>query len=316
MSKASKILILSVISLVVLTLVTFGYFLFFNKSAIKTLPNIKLPSLTQVGTVSSPGGLLGPEQTSKANQLSADKIIEITNEYRKENNLPELKKNNLLTEAAEQRTEDMFNKQYFAHDSPEGVKPSDVVLKTNYNYSLTGENIALGDFKTEKDLVDAWMASPGHRANILNTEYTEIGVDATLDNYQGRATWISTQEFGKQAPTCSAPDQKISKNIDDAKARYNELERQMNGLSKEAQDLIERANQKIAQGNSIYDQTHSKTKAEPYWNDGESLGEEAQSKFNEAKIIDKQLKDLYIQIDRLVNEFNNQVNIYNKCVNS
>ena len=316
MVKSTKILIGIIVAVIIVALGGVGWILFNQKNSAVNSKALQLPVVSQIGTLSTPGGLLGPQETSKAKELLTDKIIDLTNQYRRENNLPALTENKLLTSTADLRTTDMFQQQYFAHISLQGTAPSDVVLKTGYDYKMTGENIALGDFTSEKDLVDAWMASPGHRANILNPEYKEIGVAATLNDYQGRNTWIATQEFGVQAPKCNQPSQNLSDNIDQKKADYQSLTNQTNTLSQDAQNLMNQANQDITQGNTIYTQTHSKSKAKSYWTEGQNLQNEAQDKIVAAKAIDKQLKDLYSQTDTLINQFNSQVNTYNKCVNS
>ena len=69
-------------------------------------------------------------------------------------------------------------------------------MRSNYPYLAAGENLALGDFKNANELVAAWMASPGHRANILNGVYRDIGVATGFDAFEGRKTIIVVQIFG------------------------------------------------------------------------------------------------------------------------
>ena len=313
MTKSTKILISLFVFLIILALSGIGWILF-NKKIPKNLQDIKLPAISQIGTANTPGGLTGPTESVKAKTLSADKIIALTNEYRAKANLPALKKSILLTQAADIRTKDMFDKQYFEHTSPDGTKPSDVVLKVGYDFSVTGENIALGDFENEQDLVDAWYASPGHRANILNPEYTEIGVFSDLDAFQGNNKWISTQEFAKMAAKCTKPNQQLSTEINQKTTEYKNIQTQLDTLNQETQSLIDQANQKIAQGNTIYKQTHSKSKAQPFWDEGQKLSDQVKTKTIQIAQIDTQLKDLFNQINDMVNQFNTQVSSYNKCI--
>ncbi len=113
-----------------------------------------------------------------------------------------LSKNAKLTSAATAKANDLFEKQYFEHVSPTGESAADLVIAEGYNYRIVGENLALGDFKSEKELVDAWMASEGHRENILKKDYQEIGVASKLSKFEGRITWVSVQIFGTRAPEC------------------------------------------------------------------------------------------------------------------
>src|SRR6185369_15716694 len=117
--------------------------------------------------------------------------------------LPALKENALLDKAAKKKLDDMFAQQYFEHINPQGKGPSDLAKSVGYDYIAIGENLALGNFKNDAELVQAWMDSPGHRANILNKQYTEIGVAVGQGTYEGKKTWLAVQEFGR--PTSSCP---------------------------------------------------------------------------------------------------------------
>lgn len=255
---------------------------------------------TNIQTNNLPGQLFGPKSPTRSDKLEASKIIYWTNKYRADEKLPALTNNDLLTSAAEKKVADMFTNQYFEHNSPNGITPSELVSSVGYNYKTTGENLALGDFKDEKDLVDAWMASPGHRANILNPEYTEIGVASSLGNFEDRtSTWISVQEFGRPLPNCTKPSEELASDIDTKKSSYT-------ATANEAQDLFNQANAKIAEGNSIYASTGDSSQAQPYWNEGESLRTQGQTKADVANAIQQ-------EIDSLVNDYNTQVSTYNTC---
>ena len=124
------------------------------------------------------------------------KIIEETNVQRKTNGLPALSENATLDEVAKSKAYDMFRNQYFDHVSPTGVGPEELAESLGYNYSFQGENLLMGNFISEKAMVQDWMNSPGHRANILNSHYTEIGVSVVKEKYKGKTVWIGVQEFG------------------------------------------------------------------------------------------------------------------------
>ena len=140
--------------------------------------------------------------------LNASQIITFTNNARKSNDtsLIDLKYNSVLSNIAEVRVKDMFAKQYFEHNSPTGDNASKEAVKNGYSYITIGENIALGNFNGSEGIVNAWMDSPGHRANILNKNYTEIGVYAMQGIYNGQTVWIATQIFGKPMSGCTSPD--------------------------------------------------------------------------------------------------------------
>lgn len=135
-------------------------------------------------------------------------LISFANEARFSNGARELKVNSALEEAAKLKAEDMAKKNYFAHVSPEGVKPWYWLGKAGYNFSAAGENLAI-DFSDSKDVADAWLNSPGHRANILNKKFTEIGVATAKGIFNGRETVFVVQFFGRPlvwaTPAASAP---------------------------------------------------------------------------------------------------------------
>ncbi len=148
-------------------------------------------------------------------KLSKINIIKFTNTARNENeSLPPLTENLKLDLSAEKKLQDMFDKQYFEHISPSGVGVSDLGNKVGYEYILLGENLALGNFKDDQALVDAWMASPGHRANILNSHYTEIGVAVGRGKFNGNDTWLAVQHFGTSRSICPSIDEVLHGVID------------------------------------------------------------------------------------------------------
>lgn len=113
-------------------------------------------------------------------------LLESTNEQRINHNLTELSLNQQLSEAAQDKAEDMVNRGYWSHETPDGQQPWAFIANAGYQYKTAGENLAFG-FPTSKDTVTAWMNSPGHKANILNTTYSEVGFGiANSANYQGK----------------------------------------------------------------------------------------------------------------------------------
>ncbi len=147
--------------------------------------------------------------------LSVLGVIEYTNIARSLNGgLPALTGNETLNRDAQMKVDDMFAKQYFEHVSPAGVGPGDLAKTVGYAYVIVGENLALGDFGSDAKLVDAWMNSPGHRANILNKYYQEIGVAVGKGMYDGRETWLAVQSFGMPLSACPSIDESMKTLID------------------------------------------------------------------------------------------------------
>lgn len=280
-----------------------GYQIYKKVSASSTLANLF-----------TPGPLTGPLDSNRAKNLDSEKIIYWTNYYREQEGLPPLDQNSKLTQAAVVKAKDMFARQYFEHTSPTGKTAADLVIAEGYNYRIVGENLALGDFKDEKDLVDAWMASPGHRANILKKDYKDIGVSAILDEYQGRLTWISVQEFGKLAPNCALPDQNLKKEIDSLSSQLTSLSNQINKLKADGNSLINQGNDLINQGNKIYQQTHSRAQASYYWNKGENLQTLGRAKLNQADSLVNEYNSKKSELDSLIANYNSQVKSYNFCI--
>jgi uncharacterized YkwD family protein len=102
-------------------------------------------------------------------------VVRLVNIERMKQGLPTLIYHDDLSRIARMKSEDMRKNNYFDHVSPTYGSPGDMLIAEGYRYSICGENIAYGQ-RTAADVVDAWMNSPGHRANILNAKFTHIGV--------------------------------------------------------------------------------------------------------------------------------------------
>lgn len=105
---------------------------------------------------------------------SASVILEAMNRERAAYGLRPLRMNDKLSLAANDRIGDMFAKRYFAHVAPDGLQPFVWATKRGYRYSIIGENLAVG-FRG-KAVVDGWMRSRGHRENILQRSFDEVGI--------------------------------------------------------------------------------------------------------------------------------------------
>ncbi len=125
-------------------------------------------------------------------------LVDETNSSRVTENLSQLHTNPLLGLAAEEKARDMASKGYFAHVSPDGVSPWYWFGAVGYNFSYAGENLAVNFFDSQ-DVINAWMNSPEHRANILNNHFTEIGIGTARGIYEGREAIFVVQLFGRPA---------------------------------------------------------------------------------------------------------------------
>lgn len=127
--------------------------------------------------------------------LDHKKIIELTNEERKKAGLSEVVENEALAKAAQLKAENMFEENYWAHFAPSGKSPWDFILSSGYKFTYAGENLAK-NFYTSEDVVRAWMNSPTHRDNLLNSKYHDIGIAVVEGNLNGQKTLLVVQEFG------------------------------------------------------------------------------------------------------------------------
>ena len=118
--------------------------------------------------------LLVPASTFAENRSRAATLVDAMNRERAAHGLAPLRLNARLSLAAEDRIDDMFAKRYFAHVSPDGIDPFEWVLQRGYRYRLIGENLAVG--YRGRAVVDGWMHSPGHRENILQRGFDEVGI--------------------------------------------------------------------------------------------------------------------------------------------
>lgn len=165
--------------------------------------------------------------------LTTDGVLRWTNLHRARSGLPSLKPSSHLDRVAYAKMADMFENNYFDHVSPKGVGPAELAKNQGYQFILVGENLARGNFGSDKKLVQAWMDSPGHRDNILKPEYLELGIAVGQGEIKGKRTWISVQSFGVSSSACPKEF-----NLDHIKDRSAELQAREEELAEE-RELIE-----------------------------------------------------------------------------
>lgn len=141
--------------------------------------------------------------------ISAGSLISMTNSARASAGLKPYTVNSALTSSAYAKAQDMLKYDYFAHYSPQGKSPWSFIKVAGYTYTFAGENLAI-DFSDNSKVFAAWMASPTHRSNILDKDFTEIGMAAVTGEYQGHITTVIVQHFGVRAfQTISSPVKNI-----------------------------------------------------------------------------------------------------------
>ena len=213
-----------------------------------TFANNFFKNITNIQDPLTPGPLILKNQIGSSinTNLTMQGIISKTNSERIAISLKPLSENRELDSSASKKVDDMFEKQYFEHISPEGIGVSDLAKNEGYEYILIGENLALGGFKDDADVVAAWMASPGHKANILNNRYTEIGIAVKKGIYQGSEVWIAVQHFGMPMDVCRSVDQKLKVEIDSNQLQLNSIEADL-ALKKTEIDSVGQSNQTLYQ---------------------------------------------------------------------
>jgi uncharacterized protein YkwD len=140
----------------------------------------------------------GPSSMAYSSAISVDNVFSLTNGSRTAYELPALTINNKLSSAAQNKADDMAAKGYFAHTTPDGHSPWWFIQNTGYSYITAGENLAV-DFTQAENVETAWMNSPGHRANILNKNFEQIGIGIASGQFQGHETTFVVQMFGTPA---------------------------------------------------------------------------------------------------------------------
>jgi uncharacterized protein YkwD len=183
---------------------------------------------TQVQTVQP----TPPASTSSASTLTVSGIIAQTNKQRRGQSAATLAESSRLDASAQVKADDILRRQYFEHTAPGGKTVSDLVAAQGYQYIKIGENLALGDFSSDEDVVTAWMNSPGHRANILDSAYTEMGVGVAFGMYQGHMVSVAVQHFGRPLSTCPTVEPGLKTEVETDQANLTTLAASLDSLKK------------------------------------------------------------------------------------
>lgn len=230
---------------------------------------------------------LKSDEDSLQSILIKSEVIKWTNVQRQKNSLSVLKENLKLDLSADIKVKDMFINQYFEHKSLSGIGVDGLVKETGYEYIIIGENLAMGNFENSERLVEAWMASPGHRENILNSKYQDIGVAVLKGVYQGRQVWMAVQHFGMPISACLKPNEDLKAEIDADEQAVSQLKINLDALRIELETQKPKSRQEV----EIY---NDKVNTYNY-------------NLNQYNLFVEQIKNL-------INNYNTQVEIFNNCL--
>ena len=128
------------------------------------------------------------EPVSAGQSSMTSQVVSLVNSERAAQGIAALQNDSKLSEIAQQKAEDMAKNQYFSHTSPTYGSAFDMLKAAGYSYKTAGENIAMGQ-KSAASVMDGWMHSSGHRANILHTSYEKIGVGYAV-SADGMPYWV------------------------------------------------------------------------------------------------------------------------------
>lgn len=237
-------------------------------------------------TVSAPPPLRGP-LTGSGGDLTTDGVFLWTNRHRADAGRRALARNASLDRAAELKLREMFELQYFDHVSPDGEGPADKASRAGYAYIAIGENLALGNYADDEALVRAWMDSPGHRENILSTSFTELGVAVGRGNFEGHATWLAVQMFGRPLSDCPQPSAALAAEIEANKRKLEAMQAEADLRREEIENTPE-----------------PRTRREAI---------EYNRKVDEYNALVREINDLIRVIQGQITVYNGQVQAFNDC---
>jgi hypothetical protein len=216
--------------------------------------------------IRNPGALIGKIDAPET-VLTKAGVMAFTNRERRNAGLTVFLADAELDRVALERARDMFAKGYFEHVSPSGESASTVAEDIEYEYITIGENIALGNFADDETLVQAWMDSPGHKANILHNKFTHLGVAAEKGLYNGKQTWISVQIFSRPMSECPAVSASLRATIQTNTDELDQLRVRIDVLKSELEEMKgdrgsrDEYNAKVEEHNALAKEINEKVSA-------------------------------------------------------
>ncbi|MYE38101.1 MAG: CAP domain-containing protein [Candidatus Spechtbacteria bacterium SB0662_bin_43] len=148
--------------------------------------------------------------------FDAAKVISATNAYRAQRGLAPLRYNEALALSANRKVDLIFQEQHFEHRSLSGKEVSDLIQEAGYQFLAVGENLALGTYRSEQEIVELWIQSPAHHAILVSPYFEDIAIGIKQGVFEGQRVWVAVQHFGRPAAACApvAPQQALKQRID------------------------------------------------------------------------------------------------------
>ncbi len=155
-----------------------------------------------------------PQVLGISYSINEAQLLEETNKQRVMRGVEPLRLSSALSQAASQKSNYMFEKNYWAHFAPDGTTPWSFIKSAGYEYLYAGENLAKG-FTDSSEVADAWMNSPTHRENLLSSKYRDIGFSVQEGILNGENTVVVVQLLGtplgsEQGNNISTPFQQVA----------------------------------------------------------------------------------------------------------
>jgi len=224
-----------------------------------------------------------------------------------------LAENDRLNLAAAAKVKDMFDGQYFEHMSPAGNGADYFIESSGYEFILIGENLALGDYASDADLVKAWMDSQGHRENILKPGFREIGVAVGFGIYKGRQSWLAVQEFAVPKSACPQIDSDLSAGIDADKKTLDQFSSRENSLLAEIsrQKAVARTLEKELNDLIAVNGSYAAIKAKRA--ELNAVVAAVNKDIGEYNSVIREMESVYNAYKSQIIRYNQQVNAYNAC---
>jgi hypothetical protein len=145
-----------------------------------------------------------------ATSISTTSLYNLTNQQRENNGLPALTLNGQLSSAAQAKANHMFANDYWAHVAPDGTTPWVFINNAGYSYTTAGENLAK-NFNTSAGVINGWMGSATHKANILSSAYKDVGFAAVNGVLLGEETTLVVAMYGAKAAAAPKPAAPVTK---------------------------------------------------------------------------------------------------------
>jgi hypothetical protein len=233
-------------------------------------------------------------------KLDASHIIKLTNEYRASLGLTPLRENFQLTHAAEYRANDMISNRYYAHVNPiTGEGPGEAIKDANYQYRTYAENIAMGNWQSNRHIVDGWINSPGHRANIVNPNIREIGVAIIKDTTTplGRpSAYYGVQLFASPMPDCTRPSEVDKALLQEMQRKNDDIWRRVNIQKSEIERLQAR----------IHRENNNTTK--------KRMINDFNRQINAYNSLVAEAKGMQDSLQLVIQSYNSRIHEYNACM--